>query len=113
MTEIVSIHSFRGGTGKSNLTANLAATLASQGQRVAIIDTDVQSPGIHALFGLEGDQITHSLNDFLAEPKRDRRGESVEISGDSVPGFPDQLGILDLCVHGCTSVESAEIGLHP
>jgi MinD-like ATPase involved in chromosome partitioning or flagellar assembly len=67
VTEIVSIHSVRGGTGKSNLTANLAATLASHGQRVAIIDTDVQSPGIHALFGLEGDQITHSLNDFLAE----------------------------------------------
>lgn len=67
MTEIVSVHSFRGGTGKSNLTANLAATLAAAGQRVAIIDTDVQSPGIHALFGLTGEQITHSLNDFLAE----------------------------------------------
>jgi MinD-like ATPase involved in chromosome partitioning or flagellar assembly len=67
MTDIVSIHSFRGGTGKSNLTANLAATLASRGKRVAIIDTDVQSPGIHALFGLEGTDVTHSLNDYLAE----------------------------------------------
>ena len=56
MTEVVSIHSFRGGTGKSNVTANLAATLAKSGKRVGIIDTDVQSPGIHALFGLEGGQ---------------------------------------------------------
>ena len=28
MATIVSVHSFRGGTGKSNTTANVAATLA-------------------------------------------------------------------------------------
>ena len=32
MANIISIHSFRGGTGKSNTTANLAALLAMQGQ---------------------------------------------------------------------------------
>jgi MinD-like ATPase involved in chromosome partitioning or flagellar assembly len=31
---IVSIHSFRGGTGKSNTTANVARILAGQGRRV-------------------------------------------------------------------------------
>ena len=31
MSIIVSTHSFRGGTGKSNLTANLAVTLAATG----------------------------------------------------------------------------------
>lgn len=66
MTDVVSIHSFRGGTGKSNITANIAATLARSGRRVGIIDTDVQSPGIHALFGLEGAAAGSSLNDFLA-----------------------------------------------
>lgn len=65
MAKIISIHSFRGGTGKSNTTANLAAVLASQGQRVGVIDTDIQSPGIHILFGLHGDDINMSLNDFL------------------------------------------------
>jgi MinD-like ATPase involved in chromosome partitioning or flagellar assembly len=30
-----------------------------------VIDTDIQSPGIHILFGLAGDEIGHSLNDFL------------------------------------------------
>jgi MinD-like ATPase involved in chromosome partitioning or flagellar assembly len=62
---VVSVHSFRGGTGKSNTTANLAATYAAQGLRVAVIDTDIQSPGIHVLFGLDGDQVEASLNDFL------------------------------------------------
>ena len=62
---MVSVHSFRGGTGKSNLSANVAAQLAREGMRVGVIDADVQSPGIHVLFGLMGDDITASLNDFL------------------------------------------------
>ncbi|MHA2160599.1 MAG: nucleotide-binding protein, partial [Candidatus Thorarchaeota archaeon] len=45
--KIVSIHSFRGGTGKSNIAANLAATAALDGKRVAVMDTDIASPGIH------------------------------------------------------------------
>jgi MinD-like ATPase involved in chromosome partitioning or flagellar assembly len=65
MPKIVSIHSYRGGTGKSNSTANLAATIAKYGKRVAIVDTDIQSPGIHVLFGFNGDQIKTSLNDYL------------------------------------------------
>jgi septum site-determining protein MinD len=30
-----------------------------------VIDTDIQSPGIHVLFGLAGGAIQHSLNDYL------------------------------------------------
>ena len=52
MSKIISIHSFRGGTGKSNTTANVTAHLALQGLRVGVIDTDIQSPGIHVLFGM-------------------------------------------------------------
>lgn len=65
MSKIISIHSFRGGTGKSNTTANIAALLAAQGLRVGVVDTDIQSPGIHILFGLAGSGIAHSLNDYL------------------------------------------------
>lgn len=65
MAEILTVHSFRGGTGKSNTTANVAGILASQGKRIGVVDTDIQSPGIHTLFGVDQDQIKHSLNDFL------------------------------------------------
>jgi MinD-like ATPase involved in chromosome partitioning or flagellar assembly len=65
MGKIVSIHSYRGGTGKSNTTANLAATVALEGLRVGIVDTDIQSPGIHVLFGLDETKINRSLNDYL------------------------------------------------
>jgi septum site-determining protein MinD len=65
MSKIVSIHSFRGGTGKSNTAANLAVLLAAQGRRVGVVDTDIQSPGIHVLFGLDETKIKHSINDYL------------------------------------------------
>jgi MinD-like ATPase involved in chromosome partitioning or flagellar assembly len=67
MTKIISIHSFRGGTGKSNVTANLAAQAAMAGKRVAIVDTDIQSPGIHVLFGLDESNMKKTLNDYLHE----------------------------------------------
>jgi MinD-like ATPase involved in chromosome partitioning or flagellar assembly len=65
MSKIISIHSFRGGTGKSNTTANITGVLASQGLRVGVVDTDIQSPGIHILFGLNDTQKGYSLNDYL------------------------------------------------
>jgi MinD-like ATPase involved in chromosome partitioning or flagellar assembly len=65
MSKIISIHSFRGGTGKSNMTANIATLLAAQGQKVGVIDTDIQSPGIHILFGLREEEMKYSLNDYL------------------------------------------------
>ncbi len=65
MARIVSIHSYRGGTGKSNLTANLAAAIAAQGKRVGIVDTDIQSPGIHVIFGLDEGKVNRALNDYL------------------------------------------------
>lgn len=65
MGKIVSIHSFRGGTGKSNTTANLAGLVAMAGKRVGVVDTDIQSPGIHVLFGLDDQSMGHTLNEFL------------------------------------------------
>jgi MinD-like ATPase involved in chromosome partitioning or flagellar assembly len=65
MTKIVSVHSFRGGTGKSNSSANLAALLASRGHRVGVVDTDVQSPGVHVLFGFDENVPGKTLNDYL------------------------------------------------
>jgi septum site-determining protein MinD len=65
MGKIVSIHSFRGGTGKSNTTANLAAQVALHDKRVGVVDTDIQSPGIHVLFGLDKDRMGKTINDFL------------------------------------------------
>ena len=65
MAKIVSIHSFRGGTGKSNTIANVATLLAADGRNVGVIDTDIQSPGIHAVLGVDQERIDRFLNDYL------------------------------------------------
>lgn len=65
MPKVIAIHSYRGGTGKSNLTANLATTVAQQGYRVGVVDTDMPSPGIHNIFGLEPETVTRTLNSYL------------------------------------------------
>jgi MinD-like ATPase involved in chromosome partitioning or flagellar assembly len=65
MAQIISVHSYRGGTGKSNTTANIATLLALAGRRVGVIDTDIQSPGIHVLFGLVEEEMQYSVNDYL------------------------------------------------
>lgn len=63
--QIVTIHSYRGGTGKSNLTANIAVCAQDAGLRVAVLDTDLQSPGIHILFNFDQERIKLTLYDFL------------------------------------------------
>jgi len=65
MPKVVSIHSYRGGTGKSNFTANLATTVAMQGFRVGVVDTDLPSPGIHNIFDLDLEKAPKTLNSYL------------------------------------------------
>ncbi|MGB7708817.1 MAG: MinD/ParA family protein [Microcoleus sp.] len=65
MSKIISVHSYRGGTGKSNMTANLASIIARDGNRVGIVDTDIQSPGIHVLFGFSEQNMDRCINDYL------------------------------------------------
>ncbi|MBK6764628.1 MAG: MinD/ParA family protein [Micrococcales bacterium] len=85
MTTVVSVHSFRGGTGKSNTTANVAANLTAAGARVAIIDTDVQSPGIHTLFGFD-QTVEQTLDDYL--------WGRIDITG-AVHDVTDRVGATD------------------
>jgi MinD-like ATPase involved in chromosome partitioning or flagellar assembly len=65
MSRTVAFHSFRGGTGKSNATANVAVLAAMRGLRVGVVDTDIQSPGIHVLLGVDQASLKRSLNDYL------------------------------------------------
>ena len=104
MGKIVAVHSFRGGTGKSNIVANTAACLACKGKRVGIVDTDIQSPGIHVLFGFEPENIEKSLNDYLwgkcgiAEAAYDVSNDlaGVEDAGGKVYLIPSSMKIGEI-----------------
>jgi len=71
MPKIVSVHSFRRGTGKSSLIANLAVTIAQQGQRVGILDADLPQPSepekssVRDFLGLAAASTTQTLTDVM------------------------------------------------
>jgi septum site-determining protein MinD len=65
MTLKIAVHSFKGGTGKSTITANLAVSLAREGRRVGVLDMDLAGPGLHVLFEMKPHEIDHTLNDYL------------------------------------------------
>ena len=73
MAKIISTHSFRGGTGKSNTTANLAVLVARAGNRVGVIDTDIQSPGIHVIFQLPESRVEARAERLSVGQVPDRR----------------------------------------
>lgn len=43
MTKIISVMNYKGGVGKTTLTANMSAELAYRGNKVLMIDLDPQS----------------------------------------------------------------------
>ena len=48
--EVIAFYSYKGGTGRSMLLANVAWQLASLGKRVLVIDWDLEAPGLHRYF---------------------------------------------------------------
>lgn len=101
MSKVISVHSFRGGTGKSNTSANLTFLCAMQGLRVAVVDTDIQSPGIHVLFGLDEDAMGKSLNDYLWG-----KCDIEDVAHDVTANFPGMKGKIFLVP---SSIKAGEI----
>jgi MinD-like ATPase involved in chromosome partitioning or flagellar assembly len=93
MVQILTIHSYRGGTGKSNLTANLAYLMARAGRRVAVLDTDLQSPGVHMVLGLPKARLAHTLSDYLFG-KCDLEEAAYDMSRDLAIDGPGALFLL-------------------
>jgi len=97
MSRIISVHSYRGGTGKSNTSANLAAMLAVRGQRVGIVDTDIMSPGIHVLFGMSQDPAGPVLNDYLWG-KCEIKDAAYDVTDTVGPNLPGKIFLVPASV---------------
>ncbi len=60
---IVVVHSYKGGTGKTLISANLATLFAAKGKKTCLIDMDFRAPSLNSLF--KSDQPKYWLNDYL------------------------------------------------
>jgi MinD-like ATPase involved in chromosome partitioning or flagellar assembly len=63
MGKIIAVHSYKGGTGKTLLSVNLAATFAKQGKKVCLFDLDFRAPSLFAI--LKMSQAQCWFNDYL------------------------------------------------
>ncbi len=90
MGKIITVHSFRGGTGKSNISANLGYILYSQNRKVCIFDSDLQSPGLHILLGHTPKKLA-TLTDYLL-----KKSKLEDILIDLSSKFNNSLGKLYL-----------------
>lgn len=59
------VHSFKGGPGKSTITANLAVQLALEGARVGVVDMDLAGPGLHVIYQVKRKETKATLHDVL------------------------------------------------
>jgi MinD-like ATPase involved in chromosome partitioning or flagellar assembly len=58
----IMLHSYRGGTGKTLLATNLAASYSKK-EKVCLLDYDFSAPGLHGMFNMDTPDFW--INDFL------------------------------------------------
>jgi MinD-like ATPase involved in chromosome partitioning or flagellar assembly len=60
---IITVHSYKGGTGKTLLSVNLAAMLADRGKKACLLDLDFRAPSLYVIF--KTGESEYWLNDYL------------------------------------------------
>jgi len=60
---IITFHSYKGGTGKTLLSANLATVFADRGKKICLLDLDFHAPSLHVIF--KTGKSEYWLNDYL------------------------------------------------
>lgn len=63
MGKIIAVHSYKGGTGKTLLSVNLAAAFVKQGKKVCLLDLDFRAPSLSTI--LKAEKVECWLNDYL------------------------------------------------
>lgn len=101
MTRSIAIHSYKGGTGKTTITANVAVALALKGRRVGVMDMDLEGPGLHVFFDVDPNQLRFTLNDVLAgvappEAACVRMSEKMHLNGGEIYYAPASVKVSEI-----------------
>jgi len=98
---IITFYSYKGGTGRSLVLANIAWILAMHGRRVLVIDWDLEAPGIHRYYRpfLPDPEMTETsgLIDFFVhfvEAARLKAIRTQETTPKEAPWFFDCIDLM-------------------
>lgn len=70
-SRLITVFGAKGGIGKTTISANMAALLAKMGNKVAIIDTDLQFGDVNVFFDIDS-------KDTIAEIAQDRDASDID-----------------------------------
>jgi ATP-binding protein involved in chromosome partitioning len=80
LTKVYAIASGKGGVGKSSVTVNLAAAMATQGLKVGVVDADIYGHSVPAMLGLGDARPTQVEEMIMPVPVPRSTGELSVIS---------------------------------
>ena len=90
MSRTIVVTSGKGGVGKSSMTINLGYALASQGQKVCLIDADFGLKNLDVMMGLEN-RVIYDLNDVISNKcslkqilVKDKRMDSLDYMAEEI-----------------------------
>ncbi len=95
---IITFYSYKGGTGRSMAVANVAWILASHGQKVLMIDWDLEAPGLTRYFHPFVDRVeleeSPGVIDFVMECTTDAVNRLRRSDGERDPELAERINIL-------------------
>jgi septum site-determining protein MinD len=63
MAKIIAVHSYKGGTGKTLLSLNLAVLYANRGKNICLLDLDFRAPSLQSILKVKNTE--YWVNDYL------------------------------------------------
>ena len=75
----VTFYSFKGGVGRTLALMNVAAELAKTGNNVAVLDFDLEAPGLNTFECFKDDLSKLGLLDFIANYSESYNSDKPEI----------------------------------
>jgi len=113
MGRIIALHSYKGGTGRTLLSINLAMIYANQGKGVCLIDLDFRSPSLYHAFKTSAPQRRSSywFNDYL-KGDVEIQNALVDVTGKYVEKGKLLLGLANPSTEAIRDIESMDRRWH-